>query len=158
MNRDDMVGYEEETPKQHVKTFLIMVCVLFTIFMTTGLALGFVFGDEEARPGIMYGWGTLGACVISAGLQFVFFTSAVIKRMGYVLRTILFGISLYTVFAAIAILAGWFPIGNVVSWATFTVVFLVVLVFLSVLFHFKEKHARRALDEALARYRSGGER
>ena len=105
------------------------------------------------RQGVLYCWSVLGACVCAAILQLVFFTPVIIKRMAYPLRLFLFGVCLYAVLAALAVVMAWFPVDMVGAWVSFTVIYLVMLVAATAMFAVKHKREERALNEKLDEYR-----
>lgn len=153
MTRKDIIDTEVRTPTENARSFLVTLCVSFTIMMVVCMAFGTVFADEESKRGIMYCWSLLGACVCTAALQFVFFTPTVIKRMAYSLRMLLFGICLYAVLAVLAVTMGWFPTGMAGAWVSFTISYLVALAVATAAYAAKHKHEERALNEKLNEYR-----
>ncbi len=101
----------------------------------------------------MYCWSLLGDCACTAALQFVFFTSTVIKRMAYSLRLLLFGVCLYAVLAVLAVTMGWFSADMVGAWASFTISYLVALAVATAAYAAKHRCEERALNEKLNEYR-----
>ena len=152
MTRKDIIDTERKTPAENVRTFLLMLCVGFTIVMTICLIFGTIFADESARQDIDYCWSILGACVIAAALQFVFFTPTLIRQLAYPIRLLLFGLCLYAVLATLAVTMSWFPTDMVSAWASFTITYLVMLAGATAFFSFKARREYRNLNEKLAEY------
>ena len=153
MTRKDIIDTEVRTPAENARAFLATLCVSFTVVMVVCMTLGTIFSDEESKRGIMYCWSLLGSCACAAALQLVFFTPAVIKRMAYPLRLLLFGVCLYAVLAVLAVTMGWFPADLAGAWVSFTISYLVVLVVVTAAYAAKHRREERTLNEKLNEYR-----
>lgn len=153
MTRKDIIDTEVRTPAENARTFMQTLCVSFTVTMVVCMIFGTIFADEESRRGILYCWSVLGACALSAAMQFVFFTPVVIRRMTYPLRLFLFGICLYAVLAVMAVAMAWFPTAMAGAWVSFTVTYLIMLAAATAIFAAKRKREERVLNEKLCEYR-----
>ena len=120
--------------------------------------LWMLFADENARTGILYCWGMAGMMLIAVVFQLVFFSPMVIKRLSYVPRIVLFGISLYIVLAICAATQCWFPADNTGAWTSFTVIYLVILAILTAIFTLIYKRSVRELNSGLQRYKETSSR
>lgn len=78
-------------------------------------------------------WQFLFISLICAVLQYIAFTEAVIKKMRYSLRLVVFLVPFYAVLSAFALGFGWFPV-NPASWGLFTLIFLLVFAILTGVF------------------------
>ncbi|WP_165044252.1 DUF3021 family protein [Adlercreutzia sp. ZJ138] len=153
MTCKDIIDTEKRTPSQNTRTLLATFCVTFTVTMVVCLVFGTLFADEESKQSIMYSWSVLGVCACVAVLQFVFFTPTLIKQMAYPTRLLLFGVCLYVVLAALAVVMSWLPTEMVGARVTFTVMYLIILVVATALFAVKHRHEERILNERLCEYR-----
>lgn len=153
MRNSRVIDTESYTPAENLRAFLTSICIGFTIVMIIGMGLGSVFGDESSRQGLIYGWSTLGACILASALQFVFFTPVVIKRLSYPLRLILFGVCLYAVLCGVNIVCRWVPVRQSMAWVSFTIMYLIILAVLAAIFSRKQGKESRELNEKLSEYR-----
>lgn len=150
-----IIDTERKGPGEVLKMLGINFCIAFTIFMLFTMVFGMIYADEEAKAGIMYCWGIAGAMLLAVIMQLVFFTPLVIRRLGYGTRIALFGICLYAVLTPAAALFGWFPADIPGAWITWTVIYVVILAFMTVLFTLIYRRETKALNEKLERYKSG---
>lgn len=153
MTRRDIIDTEERTAAENARTFLDGLCIAFTLAMVACMALGTCFADESTRQGIMFCWSIFGACACAAALQFVFFTPVLIKKMAYAPRLLAFGLCLYAVLVALAMAMSWFPVGEPGAWASFTMIYLVVLAGMSGFFAVRQRREERMLNDCLSEYR-----
>jgi len=153
MARTNIIDTEKKTPAENARTFVVTLCIGFTVIMVICMALGSVFADEQAKQGINYCWSLFGACACASLLQFVFFTPVIIKRMSYPLRLLAFGICLYVVLAALAVAMSWFPANMAGAWVSFTISYLCALAIASAFFSVKQNRERKEFDDRLADYR-----
>ena len=150
-----IIDTEKKGAGEYLKMLVTNFCIAFTIFMLFSMVFGMIFAGEEARAGIMYCWGIAGAMLAAVIMQLVFFTPLVIRRFGYGARIALFGICFYAVLAPRAVAFDWFPAAMPEAWVSFTVIYLVILVFMTVLFTLIYRRETKALNEKLERYKSG---
>lgn len=153
MIKREIIDTERRTPAENAKTFFMSICIGFTVIMVICLTMGSIFADESAKQGILYSWSILAVCVVSATLQFAFFTPVLIKRLSYPLRLLLFGMCLYVVLAATAVVMSWFPADQPLAWVSFTGAYLFIFAVLTALFSFKMRRESRELNEKLSEYR-----
>ncbi len=107
-------------------------CLCFTAF-TIFYALAEIISGYP----LLSGWRALQLLVFSVicgALQYVFFSERVLKKMPYVRRVLLFGLCLLAVLAPFAVLCGWFPVGEPLSWLIFLAVFVALLLVLTAVF------------------------
>lgn len=156
INRD-VIDTDKKTPVENLGYLVKSICIGFTVAMIAFLALGTCFADDAAKQGIYYCWSILAACVAASALQLVFFTPAVIRRMAYPARLVLFGVCLYAVLCALAFIFAWVPASSPGAWVTFTVVYLAILAVLTLVFNAKLSRETRELNDRLAEYRKGRE-
>lgn len=149
-----IIDPERKSAGEILKMLTVNFCVIFTIFMLFSMVFGMIYADEEAKRGIIYCWSIAGAVLLAAILQIVFFTPVVIKRLGYSARTILFGACFYIVLTLLAVTFQWFPADVPGAWVTWTVSYIAILIFLSVIFTLTYRRKIKLLNENLARYKS----
>ena len=111
-----IIDTEKKTAGKYAREFFTNACIAFAVAMVFFLAAGTIFKGESHASGVMMGWGLLVACIVSSGLQLVFFTPALIKRMSYPVRATLFGLCFFPVLAGIAALFSWFPMEYPAAW------------------------------------------
>lgn len=150
------IDTETRTPAQNAVSFLRSLCYGFTTCMTICLAVFSLAAQDQLRQMLVYGWSILLVCVVTAALQLVFFTPALIRCMHNAARTALFGVCLYAALAVVAVVAGWFPTENHGAWVTFTVSYLAALAVATLVYAAKDRRDEHMLNEALARYRRNG--
>lgn len=152
-NEHSYIDTEKSISLEDIKSFALVICGGFTATMLIGTILGTAFGSAQAHQGLLMSLSILGAWIASAGLQFVFFTPVVIKRMTYPVRIALFGICLYAILATIATCMNWFPTKEVSAWISFTISYLVILAVLTAFFTITFWRERRKMNEKLTEYR-----
>lgn len=150
-----IIDTEKKGAGEYLKMLGINFSVAFTVFMLFSMVFGMIFAGEEARAGIMYCWGIAGAMLAAVIMQLVFFTPLIIRRFGYGARIALFGVCLYAVLTPAAAFFGWFPTDIPGAWITWTVTYVVILAFMTVLFTLIYRRETKALNEKLERYKSG---
>lgn len=150
-----IIDTERKRPGEVLKMLGINFCIAFTIFMLFTMVFGMIYADEDAKEGIMYCWGIAGAMLVAVVMQLVFFTPLVIRRLGYATRVALFGVGFYAVLTPLGALFGWFPADMPGAWVTWTVIYIVILAFLTVLFTMIYRREAKALNKKLERYKSG---
>ncbi|MDY2777048.1 MAG: DUF3021 family protein [Collinsella sp.] len=155
MMRKDIVDTEVRAQDQNARGFFVALCATFTAVMLACMALGMMFADEGARQGILFCWSIFFACACATGLQFLFFTPILIKRMSYSLRLILFGFCLYALLALLAVILAWFPSHDLGAWMSFTMIYLGIYAATSVIFAVKRRREGRLLNDRLSEYRKG---
>lgn len=133
-------------------------CIAFTIFTLMSMVAGMVFGDQAAREHLVYAWTMVGALLLAAVLQMVFFTPVVIKRIGYGARMAGFGVCLFAVLAVCGAVFDWFPADNVGAWISFAITYLVILALMSALFTAIYRRKSKQLDESLAKFKDKAQR
>ncbi len=153
----DIIDTDKKTPVENLGYLVKSICIGFTVAMIAFLALGTCFADDAAKQGINYCWSILAACVAVPALQLVFFTPAVIRRMAYPARLVLFDVCLYAALCALAFVFAWVPVNDPGAWATFTVVYLAILAVLTLVFNAKLSREARELNDRLAEYCKGRE-
>ena len=157
MVKKDIIDTEKKTPSENFKMFALSVGISFAVSMTAAMVVGTCLADESAKEAFSQCWMffgiCFGICLAAAVLQFVFFTSAVVKRMAYLSRMVLFSICLYIVICALLALSGMIPASDPMTWVTFTLSYLVILAVLALLFNFRLSKETRELNEKLSEYR-----
>lgn len=137
-----------------LKDLLVNFCIGFTLLILFSCIFGLIFADEAAKPGIIMCLSIGAAMLICAVLQLIFFTPVLIKRMGYVWRLSFFGICLYMILALCGAAFSWFPADNVGAWIAFTVTYLIILAFMSVVFTLINKRNIKTLNDKLTEFKA----
>lgn len=137
-----------------LKDLLVNFCIGFTLLILFSCIAGLIYADEAAKPGIIMCLSIGAAMLICAVLQLIFFTPVLIKRMGYVWRLSFFGICLYVILALCGAAFSWFPADNVGAWIAFTVTYLIILAFMSVVFTLINKRNIKTLNDKLTEFKA----
>ena len=137
-----------------LKDLLVNFCIGFTLLILFSCIAGLIYADEAAKPGIIMCLSIGAAMLICAVLQLIFFTPVLIKRMGYVWRLSFFGICLYAILALCGAAFSWFPADNVGAWIAFTVTYLIILAFMSVVFTLINKRNIKTLNDKLTEFKA----
>lgn len=148
-----IINSEKVSLYKVLKDLLVNFCIGFTLLILFSCIFGLIFADEAAKPGIIMCVSIGAAMLICAVLQLIFFTPVFIKRMGYVWRLSFFGICLYVVLALYGAAFNWFPADNLGAWIAFSVVYLIVLAFMSVIFTLINKRDIKTLNNKLAEFK-----
>lgn len=148
-----IIDTEKKAAREYAREFFTNACIAFAIAMFFFLAADMIFPGDSYASDTMLCWGLLVACIVSSGLQLVFFTPALIKRMSYPVRATLFGLCFFPVLAGIAALFSWFPVEYPAAWISFTVIYLVLLGVMSLVFSCVCKRQIKALNDNLAAYK-----
>lgn len=148
-----IIDTERKGAGEVVRMLCINFCIAFTIFMLMSMVFGMIFANEEAKAGIMYCWTIAFAMLVAVVLQLVFFTPLVIRKLGYGARVALFGICFFVVLAPLAVIFDWIPVDMPEAWASFVIIYLVILALLSVLFTALYHRETKRLNEMLAKYK-----
>lgn len=149
-----IINSEKVPPRKVLKDLLVNFCIGFTLLILFSCIFGLIFADEAAKPGIIMCLSIGVAMLICAVLQLIFFTPILIKHMGYVWRLSFFGICLYVILALYGAAFSWFPADNLGAWIAFTVTYLIVLAFMSVIFTFINKRNIKTLNKKLTEFKA----
>lgn len=136
--------------KRLVKNVLLPGCIIFTIYMFFGCIMGLVFAGPQ--QGIIMSITMLIAAFLLAGLRGLWFTDDIIKSMGYSLRIFGFGVTAYIVLAVCAWAGEWFPMDELGAWASFTTIYLIILIIVCVIYQIHFKRTVGTFDAALKQY------
>ena len=70
------------------------------------------------------------------------------------MRLACFGLCLYVLLAAMGACFNWFPADNMGAWISFTAIYVVILVLMTIVFNRIYRRGKRELNEGLERYKS----
>ena len=149
-----IIDTERRGAGKALRMLCVNFCIGFTIFILMSMIFGMIFADEQAKQGILYCWTIAGAMLAAVIMQLIFFTPFVIRRMSYVVRTVLFGLCFYVVLAALAVAFNWFPADMPAAWISFTVIYLVILALSTVVFTAFYRREMKQLNEKLVEYKA----
>ncbi len=100
----------------------------------------------------------LALCLAGSLLQYVAFTDAVIKKMRYSLRMVVFTLPFLALMTLCAVIFDWFPKGEPFAWVTFFVIFVLALAGFTAGFEIYYRASGRRYDGLLGEYRAKRER
>ncbi len=99
-------------------------------------------------------WQSLAIAVITALLQYVCFSDAVIHRMRYALRILLFSVPMLLLLMGFAFAFQWFPTDSAAAWAIFAGIYLFVLGALTTAFEIYFRLTGKRYQQRLETFRS----
>ena len=137
--------------KGMVKNALVHACIYFTIAMALWLIVGFVFAPGRLRASSCRHRSWAPACSWRSC------TDRVMKRPGYPVRILGFGVCGIVALGACAWLGGWVPRDVPEAWITFAVIYLLLLVLFTVVFSFVYRNEVAKYSDALKRFKARGE-
>lgn len=137
--------------RELAKNTLLGACAIFTIAMALWSAVGLAFAGPEY--GLVVTLSLLGACLLLAALQSLWFTDRWIRSLAYPGRLLGFGLCAFAALAACALAGRWFPEDNPGAWLSFTLVYLAVLGIVTACYAIRYRRDSQDLAEALSRYR-----
>lgn len=152
--KEKIIEPEKISPSNTLKRMFLNFCIGFTVFMLISMVFGMIFADESAKGGILICWEIAGTMLATTVLQMLFFTPALIKRLGYIPRLAAFGLSLYALLAICGIAFGWFPADSAGAWAGFTIAYLVILALMTVVFTVIYRRNIKELNDSLQEFKA----
>lgn len=132
------------------KRIIVSACIMFTIFMAVG-SIG-VIAFTGPQYGLVMTLTLLLAAFLFAALRGVWFTDKLIATLAYPLRIAGFGLTAFVALALCAWLGNWFPLDNPWAWASFAIIYLVVLVICCIGYQIRFKRTVGSFDAALSAY------
>ncbi len=123
----------------------------YTATMVIYMVIAALTGDTVMTLGT--GFGLLALCLLGSAIQYVCFTEAVIRRMRYSRRLLLFAAMFFPVLTVLAVVMRWFPSESAGSWALFCILALVIFAIITVGFELYFWIAGQKYDGLLGQYR-----
>ena len=138
--------------KKSVFSFGASVIVLALLAIATGeeakeISPLFDFGANAVPVPVLFE--LLGLSFLFAMERFLFFTDAVIKNMGLVLRTACMAASTILTAVAFILIFEWFPKNDLLSWMCFGISFLTCFILSLIITYFREKRENEKMALAL---------
>lgn len=152
--KDKIIEPEKASLLDTLKKVPLNFCIGFTALMLISMILGMLFADESAKSGILICWEIAGIMLAAAILQMLFFTPVLIKRLGYIPRLTIFGLSLYVLLAICGIVFNWFPADNAGVWVGFTITYLIVLALMTVVFSMVYRRSIKKMNDSLQEFKT----
>lgn len=115
-----------------------------------------LFGEKSVSVTVLFE--LLALCLAGSLLQYVAFTDAVIKKMRYSLRMVVFSLPFLALMTLCAVVFDWFPKSEPFAWATFFITFVLVLAVFTAGFEIYYRASGRRYDGLLGEYRAKKER
>ena len=142
--------------REYLKKAGIRACVYFTIAMLLWCVAGLMFAGPV--EGVVITLSLLLAMGLLTLLQTLWFTPLVARRMHYPVRIAGFCLTGLPALALCAAVGGWVPPDNAGAWASFVVIYLVILAGMTAGYTVYFKKTAGGYDQALARYREKNRR
>lgn len=136
--------------KDFTKRVAVSTCMLFTSFMIVSCGLAIAFTGPEY--GLIMTFALLLCAFLFAALQTLWFTDKIIRRLSYPVRILGFGITAFIALTTCAWLGAWFPMENPWAWASFAMIYLVILAICCIGYHIYFKKTVGSFDAALRKY------
>lgn len=143
--------------KKFIETVAIIKSIAGMVFagqVILFVVIGSFFGLSSISFSFI--WQALAIALITGVLQFVAFTEAVIKRIKYSLRLVIFAMPLFIILAFFAVLFHWFPL-SIGAWLTFSMIFLFVFGAITAVFELYSRITGKRYNEKLNAYRHKSE-
>ena len=127
------------------------ICVLYTAAMTIYLFFCTVFGHRQISLVML--WTLLAVSAASALIQALCFSTWIIRKMRYTLRSVLF-VALFLPLLCFAAWKGeWFPMAQPGAWALFLGIFFLFFIGLTAGFEVYYRAAGKKYDGLIGQYR-----
>ena len=115
-----------------------------------------LFGEKSVSVTVLFE--LLALCLAGSLLQYVAFTDAVIKKMRYSLRMVVFSLPFLALMTLCAVVFDWFPKSEPFAWVTVFIIFVLVLAGFTAGFEIYYRASGRRYDGLLGEYRAKKER
>lgn len=129
----------------------VHACVLYTAAMFIFLFFSTVFGGGEIPVANL--WTLFWVCVAASLVQALCFSTWVIKKLRYTLRSLLFVLLFLPVLSLAAWKMEWFPTDRAGSWVLFVVIFFAIFAVMTLGFDIYFQITGRKYDGLLGQYR-----
>ena len=137
--------------RELAKNTLLGACAIFTVAMALWSVVGLAFAGPEY--GLVVTLSLLGACLLLAALQSLWFTDRWIRSLAYPARLLGFGLCSFAALAVCAYAGRWFPQDDPGPWLSFTLIYLAVLGVATAAYAIRYRRDSQDLAEALRCYR-----
>lgn len=127
------------------------LCMTFTAAIFIYLIFSLIFDNHQVSTATL--WTLFFACAAASLIQAVCFSTWIIKKMRYTLRSLLF-VALFLPALTLAAWKGeWFPMEEAGAWAMFIGMFFLIFVVMTIGFDIYFRITGRKYDGLLGQYR-----
>ena len=148
--------------KKTIFNYISQLFAIYGIVIAIFVAINLIVGNEAGSVSTLFALGSNGLStktlielfvlvVIVTIDDNVFHTGLLIKNMSLIVRNILFFAVILVTIIVFAVVFGWFPLDNVLSWIGFIVSFSICAVFSAILMRLEENAENKKMQEALNR-------
>lgn len=141
---------------QHSMEWKMGASFSYSVAVLIYAVITLLFGEKNVSVTVLFE--LLALCLAGSLLQYVAFTDAVIKKMRYSLRMVVFTLPFLALMTLCAVAFDWFPKSEPVAWATFFIIFVLVLAAFTAGFEIYYRASGRRYDGLLGEYRAKKER
>ena len=145
--------------KKTIFNYISQLFAIYGIVIAIFVAINLIIGNEAGSVSTLFTLGSTGLStktlielfvlvVIVTIDDNVFHTDLLIKNMSLIVRNILFFAVILVTIIVFAVVFGWFPLDNVLSWIGFIVSFSVCAVFSAILMRLEDGTDRERYYEA----------
>ena len=146
--------------KKTIFNYISQLFAIYGIVIAIFVAINLIVGNEVGSVSTLFALGSTGLStktlielfvlvVIVTIDDNVFHTDLLIKNMSLIVRNILFFAVILVTIIVFAVVFGWFPLDNVLSWIGFIVSFSVCAVFSAIHMRLEENAENKKMQEAL---------
>ena len=137
---------------KHLMEWKTGACLSYTAAVLIYAVVSLLFGEKNVSITVLFE--LLALCLAGSLLQYVTFTDAVIKKMRYSLRIIVFTLPFFALMTLCAVVFDWFPKGEPFAWVMFFIIFVLVLALCTAGFEIYYRATGRRYDGLLGEYRA----
>lgn len=126
--------------------------LIFTGWICAYGAIAYLFGEREISIGTLFQ--ILVISLVGSLLQGIAFEEEwLIRKMGYGKRMLLFVAMFLPVLSVFAVLFRWFPTANLMAWAIFLLIFVIILVVMTLGFEIMFRITGKKYNGLLGEYK-----
>lgn len=148
--------------KKTIFNYISQLFAIYGIVIAIFVVINLIIGNKAGTISTLFALGSAGLStktlielfilvVIVTIDDNVFHTDLLIKNMSLIVRNILFFAVILVTIIVFAVVCGWFPLDNILSWIGFIVSFSVCAVFSAILMRLEENAENKKMQDALNR-------
>ena len=126
-------------------------CMIYTAAMFLYLVFSLIFGNDQVSITML--WALFFASAAASLIQAVCFSTWIIKKMRYTLRSLLFVVLFLPALTLAAWKGEWFPMEEAGAWAMFIGMFFLIFIVMTIGFDIYFRITGRKYDGLLGQYR-----
>lgn len=152
MNKKNILNYLSQTFMIYGITTVILN-IFIILFGTQAQEMSTIFSLGSKGMSISTNLQFLLAAAILVAISFVFEADFMIKRIPFIVRTILLFVIDLLIIIGFVLIFGWFPYNQPLPWVMFAVCFAISCIISTVISSISEKQENKKLEEALRKFK-----